>query len=103
MKTENLAALVSDMGIDPSGLSRDELIDVLEPSDGVQEAQAAEEPQADTAAMNDLARRIWEGQSISLHHVERVRRIAERLRAKGYDLEGLVLPVSAESMAKGIK
>lgn len=45
----------------------------------------------DTAAMNDLARRIWDGQG-SIPLVERVERIVNALKDKGYDITGLELP-----------
>lgn len=43
--------------------------------------------------MNDLARRIFEGQSPDLHPRVRVERIVLRLREKGYNLEGLKIPI----------
>lgn len=43
--------------------------------------------------MNDLAMRIWEGQSISLPITERVKRIKASLTEKGYDTSTLTLPV----------
>lgn len=43
--------------------------------------------------MNDLALRIWEGQSVSLPLKDRVERIVMRLKAKGYDdMSQLTLP-----------
>lgn len=42
--------------------------------------------------MNDLAMRIWDGQSISLPLTERVKRIKARLTEKGYDITNLTLP-----------
>lgn len=45
------------------------------------------------ADMNDLARRIFEGQSPDLHPRVRVERIVLRLREKGYNLEGLQIPI----------
>lgn len=46
-------------------------------------------------AMNDLAMRIWEGQSVSLPLGDRVRRIKAALidREYGDELEALFLPV----------
>ena len=42
--------------------------------------------------MNDLAMRIWAGQSVSLPIHERVKRIEARLTEKGYDIATLKLP-----------
>lgn len=48
----------------------------------------------DASAMNDLAARIWEGQSVSADETWRVSRVIEGLKSHGYsDLSGLVLPV----------
>jgi hypothetical protein len=45
------------------------------------------------AQMNDLARRIWEGQSQSLPLIERVGRIRYRLKEKGFTaIDQLELP-----------
>lgn len=48
-----------------------------------------------TVAMNDLALRIWNNQSVSLPLGERVRRIKRGLIEQGYEdnLSALVLPV----------
>lgn len=43
-------------------------------------------------AVNNLALRIWEGQSPDLPLIERVTRIKNALLAKGYELDGLNLP-----------
>lgn len=39
--------------------------------------------------MNDLAKRIWDGQSISLPEADRVNRIVAALKDGGYDVAGL--------------
>lgn len=49
--------------------------------------------------MNALALRIWEGQSVSLPIVERVKRIKKALTDKGYDVKGLKLPVEDKYLA----
>lgn len=51
-------------------------------------------PPSDVAAMNELAARVWAGQSESLPRHERVRRIERALAAQGYDVSGLELPES---------
>ncbi len=52
---------------------------------------------AGDAAMNALALRIWEGQSVSLPVHVRVKRIAASLRDKGYcDLSALTLPTNED-------
>jgi hypothetical protein len=50
------------------------------------------EAKAAVADMNALALRIWDGQSIDLPLIERVKRIKSALLDKGYDLDGLSLP-----------
>lgn len=48
----------------------------------------------DASAMNDLAARIWEGQSVSADETWRVSRVLDGLKSHGYsDFAGLVLPV----------
>jgi len=65
-----------------------------EPEDGIIELSVEEMAEnATTKAMNDLALRIWEGQSPDLPKKIRVERIAMRLRDRGYeDLKALDLP-----------
>lgn len=48
----------------------------------------------DASAMNILAARIWEGQSVSAEEGWRVGRVLEGLKSHGYtDFSGLALPV----------
>lgn len=54
------------------------------------EAKAAQE--AANHAVNELALRIWDGQSPDLPLIERVHRIKNALIAKGFELDGLTLP-----------
>ncbi len=54
---------------------------------------AVAEAMANIAKMNDMAARIWEGQSISLPIIERVGRIKAALKDKGFtEFDHLVLP-----------
>lgn len=75
------------LGIKVDGRWSDERIqkeiDKLGASDAVPQAkeEAAEEVRDE---MNDLARRIWDGQSVSLPVKLRIERIEARLRDKGY-------------------
>lgn len=57
-------------------------------------APAAESNNKRVDSMNNLARRIWDGQSVSLPSAERKRRITEALIAQGYQekLNELSLP-----------
>ena len=43
--------------------------------------------------MNAYALRIWNGQSLSAPEEWRVMRVIDGLKAQGYDINGLVLPV----------
>ncbi len=43
--------------------------------------------------MNAYALRIWNGQSLSAPEEWRVMRVIDGLKAQGYDITGLVLPV----------
>jgi len=57
------------------------------------EIEAHEKPTGPVREDRDhLARRIWEGQSVSLPRNERVRRIMAALTQKDYTTEGLELP-----------
>lgn len=55
------------------------------------EAVVAEPVNTDADEMNALALRIWDGQG-SIPLIERVERIVNALKAKGYDTTKLVLP-----------
>jgi len=60
------------------------------------ETKAMSAKQSRVADMNLLARRIWDGQSISLPLITRVGRIKSALAAKGYekDISSLSLPAT---------
>lgn len=59
----------------------------------VERVEAVEAPKEnDNNAMNELARRIWDGQSVDLPLNERTRRIVRALKDKGFDVAGLSLP-----------
>lgn len=57
------------------------------------EPVAIQESESDRRdAAQDLAMRIWDGQSPDLKRAERIRRIEERLGNKGYDASEVVYP-----------
>lgn len=63
------------------------LADAVEVTPTVEPDAPAKEP------MNELALRIWNGQSLSAHEDWRVMRVIEGLKSHGYDITGLELPV----------
>lgn len=56
-------------------------------------AAPAVEPGAQKEPMNAYALRIWNGQSLSAPEEWRVMRVIDGLKAQGYDITGLDLPV----------
>ena len=56
-------------------------------------APVAVDPEVQKEPMNAYALRIWSGQSLSAPEEWRVMRVIDGLKAQGYDINGLVLPV----------
>jgi hypothetical protein len=72
-------------GRPPKAKSLDALVSQITPEN-------THAPAFEVSAAQAYARRVWEGQSISLPRHERLGRVAEALKAQGLSMEGVELP-----------